>query len=117
MTRNSRYYADWYVEAPRELEMAEVALPKEYLQIAAVHIHQAVEKALKGFIIQNGEKPPRTHDLVRLVDLAAAYRGELRDQRKWLEDVSDYYVSFHYPGAHSRRGETGERHSRGETPL
>ena len=84
MTENSPYYADWYDHARRELVMAEFALGKEYLDMAAVHVHQALEKTLKGLIIQNGEKPPRTHDLVRLLDLAAAHRGELQNQRKWL---------------------------------
>ena len=46
-------------EAREELDMARVALEKDYLKQAAVHVHQALEKVLKGFIIRNGKKPPR----------------------------------------------------------
>ena len=98
MTENSPYYADWFEQARRELDMAEVALSKEYLDLAAVHVHQAVEKTLKGFIIRNGEKPPRTHNLPALLDLAVAHREELEGERDWLITVSAYYETFHYPG-------------------
>lgn len=105
MTENSPYYADWYEYAREEFDMAEVALARNSLKSAAVHVHQALEKALKGFIIRNGERPPRTHDLIRLLDLAVAYSGGLRGQREWLEDVSDYYANFHYPSAHKADAE------------
>ena len=97
MKENSPYYADWYKQARMELDMAEVALGKGYLEKAAVNLHQAVEKALKGFIIRNGERPPRTHDLGVLLDRVRPHLGQLEEERKWLEVVSRYYGDFHYP--------------------
>ena len=98
MTENSPYYADWYDYAREELDMAEVALAKDHLRPAAVHVHQALEKVLKGFIIRNGERPPRTHSLPVLLDLAATHREGLESDRDWLITVSAYYETFHYPG-------------------
>ena len=98
MTENSSYYADWYDYAREDLDMAEAGLARDHLKSAAVHVHQALEKALKGFIIRNGEKPPRTHDLGALLDVAAPHTKELEKERRWLEVLSGYYETFHYPG-------------------
>jgi HEPN domain-containing protein len=41
-------------------------------EIAGFHAHQAIEKCLKAALVLRGEDPPRTHDLVFLVEALKA---------------------------------------------
>ena len=57
---------------------------------------QAVEKALKCAIVrQTGEFPPRDHNLIRLGEAAGIeLSGE---QRRFLGELSAYYIQSRYP--------------------
>jgi HEPN domain-containing protein len=57
---------DWVREAEEELESARVLYEHDKYKAACYHSQQAVEKGLKAFIIERGDKPARTHDIVEL---------------------------------------------------
>ncbi|MEM4412531.1 MAG: HEPN domain-containing protein, partial [Thermofilum sp.] len=64
--------------------------------------HQAVEKALKAYIIAfKRVRPPRTHDLVELA-AAASIRLE-PSEVEGLSELSPYYVVSRYPSAGLRK--------------
>jgi HEPN domain-containing protein len=71
---------------------------------------QAAEKALKGAIAARGAAPPRTHDLVRLAQLARA-AVDLTASDDGLRRLTDAYQQARYPdpaGSDYDRAESSE---------
>jgi HEPN domain-containing protein/predicted nucleotidyltransferase len=56
----------WLTDCRTEREMAGLLLANGFLRGACLHAQQAVEKAFKGFLLEAGVRPPRTHDLLEL---------------------------------------------------
>ncbi len=63
--------AAWLQEAQDELEIALLLLAHEKHRGACLHSQQCVEKLLKALLLEKGRRPPRTHDLVDLVNSVA----------------------------------------------
>ena len=92
----------WFVCASNDLYAA-VSLfnsmcPKP-LEIICNSSQQAVEKALKGFLIDQDIEPPCTHDLVELCGMCAKYEPSFDDDilRESCKILTSYaYVD--YPG-------------------
>lgn len=63
-----RATAAWVAEARDELESAQVLLDHQKHRAAGFHSQQSVEKALKALILERGRRPPRTHDLLDLLN-------------------------------------------------
>ena len=60
------------------------------------HAQQGVEKSLKSLLTKHGVSFPRTHDLVRLLDIATPYAVELRGYREDFAKISNYAVEIRY---------------------
>ena len=57
---------------------------------------QAVEKRLKAVVINITEEfPPKTHDLIRLIELAKI--GLTAKQQIFLRKLTTYYIETRYP--------------------
>ena len=56
----------WLKEAEEELAAARILQEHEKLRGACLHSQQCVEKCLKASVLEKGEKPERTHDLLTL---------------------------------------------------
>lgn len=67
MLLNDNSYKYWFNLADHDIE-ASLILIKEngHPEIIIYHLHQAIEKILKGLILKEGEKFPYIHDLERL---------------------------------------------------
>jgi len=66
-------------------------------EIIAFHAQQAVEKALKGFLISRKCFDfPKTHDLGRLLDLAESFEPDLASLDSIIE-LTPYAVEMRYP--------------------
>lgn len=62
---------EWLDQAEYDLETAEYMLEGERFFYAVFMCHLAIEKALKGLTVdKTGDEPPRTHNLVFLLDKA-----------------------------------------------
>jgi HEPN domain-containing protein/predicted nucleotidyltransferase len=57
----------WLRDVDEELAMAELLGTHRLLRGACLHAQQSVEKALKALLLERGHRPPRTHDLVPLL--------------------------------------------------
>lgn len=67
----------------------------DFPRAAAWNLQQAAEKALKAWLVSQDRVPPRTHDLVLLLNLACAKpEKELRDAVLKLAEVG---ASSRYP--------------------
>lgn len=92
---------DWIDKARPDARSARRLLlhPAES-EIAAYHIHQAVEKAAKAVLTREGIKFPRGsgagHDLDRLAKLIPAGNA-LHAQARMLADLTPWATAFRYP--------------------
>ena len=70
---------------------------KHYFDIALFHIHQAVEKYLKGYLIQNGWKLKKIHDLELLITEAKNFDPKFESYLDFGRKLSGFYYEERYP--------------------
>jgi len=88
---------NWMAFARQDLRMAELALEEGIYNQVCFHAQQCVEKALKGWLEQQGQAPPRTHRMADLLALLpAGLLGELSDAMGLLDR---FYIPTRYPDA------------------
>jgi HEPN domain-containing protein/predicted nucleotidyltransferase len=61
--------AVWMREAEDDNQAAQLLCEHGHYRAACVHSQQAAEKALKALVIEKGQHPPRTHNLIALQEL------------------------------------------------
>ncbi|MCG2685967.1 HEPN domain-containing protein [Candidatus Parcubacteria bacterium] len=92
-----------FKNAEADLAIAYLILenPRENLfGIACFHIHQAVEKYLKGYLLHTGEQPPLIHDLKILLDRCIKHNGSLSEFSDTCKELNPYYIETRYePGS------------------
>ena len=87
----------WLIFARQDLRMAELALEEGIYNQVCFHSQQCVEKAVKGWLEQQGQVPPRTH---RMADLLALLPPELlNDLSGTLGLLDRFYIPTRYPDA------------------
>ncbi|HBK61204.1 MAG TPA: hypothetical protein DDZ84_10500 [Firmicutes bacterium] len=65
-----------------------------YTDAIALHIHQALAKYLKGFLLKNGWTLQKTHDLINLASQAGNFGIDLRDDcEDALDRINECYRS------------------------
>jgi HEPN domain-containing protein/predicted nucleotidyltransferase len=64
--------AGWIKEAQDDLDTASILHDHAKYRGACIHSQQAVEKALKAFLIEKAQRPPRTHDILDLINRVKA---------------------------------------------
>ncbi len=88
----------WFERGAHDIETAQLLVDKQgHTDIIAFHIHQAVEKYLKGYLVFNGKKPHDTHELKLLVKEAAKLDQGLSGHVGFCDKVTGYYVQECYP--------------------
>lgn len=95
------YVAEWLDLARRDLTAAEVLVDSEAEPLLAlVEVQQAIEKALKGFLISQGWELERTHDVTYLLDEAQDRGPDLARYRELCDVSTKAYLDARYPGRH-----------------
>ena|SRR5579862_2101992 len=92
---------EWVEKAEADLDTAtrEAAVAgRPNLDAVGFHAQQCAEKYVKGVLQEAGIAFPRTHDLVRLVDLAAPVAPDLLQFRPELPFLTAFAVEGRYPG-------------------
>jgi HEPN domain-containing protein len=91
--------ADWFYFAMDRLCIADLAWGQEGLTPAGIELLQeSVERLLKGFLVANGWKLVRTHDLHDLLVAAAEYEQSFDRFERLAEDLTEDFFAQHYPG-------------------
>ena len=86
--------ADWLRHARSDLTLASTPLAGGVLlEHLLFHTQQAAEKALKAVIVARGVRPPKTHDLTKLLDRI----GDAPAEAWSAADLSKYVVVVRYP--------------------
>ena len=95
---DSKRFRDWYVNAKTDLESANI-LFRYHGDPATVafHCQQAVEKALKGFILSHTKRLYDGHSLVFLCKKAAEIDPLFSDCRRDLAYLNQFYIESRYP--------------------
>jgi HEPN domain-containing protein len=98
MSVNQPLSAEWLAHARRDWTRARLLLREHDPEGAGLHLQQAIEKYLKGWLLDRGWGLRKTHELDRLLDAAEQYDGTLQQYRSLCERVSGYYLVERYPG-------------------
>ncbi|MCA1760896.1 MAG: HEPN domain-containing protein [Bacteroidales bacterium] len=87
---------DWFTAAEDDLLSAKKLISEERLtNIVAFHCQQCIEKSLKGIIEEKNKPSAKSHDLLRLRDIAGIV---LSDQETiLLETINEVYIDARYP--------------------
>ena len=87
---------NWLKISKNDLRVAE-ALFKEGLYLNVIeHGHAALEKLMKGVIVEQNKTPPKIHNLLKLVSLALIENAQ-KEIGNTLEELDDLYFSTRYP--------------------
>ncbi|MBM4175088.1 MAG: HEPN domain-containing protein [Ignavibacteria bacterium] len=86
----------WIKAAENDLPVLENLFQgKHYLWCMFVG-HLILEKIIKAhFVKDNKQNPPRTHDLLRLIEKTNLSINE--DQKLFLDEINDYQLEARYP--------------------
>lgn len=95
---NKEQAGAWFERGAHDIETAQLLLDKQgYTDIIAFHIHQAMEKYLKGYLVYSGRKPHDTHELKLLIKEAATLDQALAKHVEFCDRATGYYVQECYP--------------------
>jgi HEPN domain-containing protein len=90
----------WLQRAKSNLLLAEQGehISGVFLEDLCFNAHQAAEKALKAICIYHGLEFPKTHSLVRLMDILEEGGITVPSQVKSTDVLTQYAVQTRYPG-------------------
>jgi len=89
--------ASWRRRSCQDLKAAKVLISEDGMRETTLfHLQQAIEKALKAYLIRCAVSFPHTHDLEVLLDLAREQDADF-DQLDSVTDMTDFAVAVRYP--------------------
>lgn len=91
---------EWLQKARNDLLSARILMEHDppVLDTAAFHCQQAVEKALKAFLVWKGVRFEKVHSLTYLLDLCEAEEAKFASLRDRVEALAPFAVEVRYPG-------------------
>src|SRR5258708_852548 len=91
---------EWLLVAAEDLRMADLALAASppIIGLGLYHAQQAVEKALKGFLVFHGVRYPITHNLAALLRACIPLDPTLEAGVLPTLPLTDFATRFRYPG-------------------
>ncbi len=98
MPDRAKLAKEWFVRGDHDLQSARLLLnqggPTDTI---GVLIQQATEKYLKGYLIYNGWKLKKTHDLRGLIAEAVDYDPGFTDYQDFARKATAHYLENRYP--------------------
>ncbi len=89
---------EWIERGKHDLEVAKILFVKEeYPDVVLFHIHQAVEKYLKGFLIYKGWGLKKIHDIELLITEAMSFDDEFQKYLDLGRELTAFYYEERYP--------------------
>ena len=92
-----KYSEDWFKIGNRELKRAEILLKWGDISGAALNIQQALEKYFKGYLLSNGWKLRKIHDLEILLNDIIRFDPSFEEFRGSCQRITQYYLEERYP--------------------
>ena len=94
---------EWLRFAEEDLKMVKLAINNDLFNQACFHAQQCAEKYLKARLHEAGLEFGKIHDLTTLLDKTLAAEPMWEIFREHLASLSDFAVSFRYPGESADR--------------
>ena len=89
---------EWLERGDHDLDAARILLSREsYSDIVLFHIHQAVEKYLKGFLVSKNWQLKKIHDIETLLTEAGKSDKEFQGYHDFGRKLTAYYFEERYP--------------------
>ena len=89
---------EWFSKGQKDIEDAEFLLKNNRAkENVSFHIQQAAEKYLKGFLIYNGWKLEKVHDLIKLLEEAIKFHKSFIKFIKPMRKITNFYFESRYP--------------------
>jgi len=89
---------EWFERGNHDLEVAKILLGKgEYFDVILFHIHQAVEKYIKGYLISKGWEVRKIHDIEMLLTEALSFDSGIKKYLDFGRKVTAFYYEERYP--------------------
>ena len=89
---------EWFSKGQKDIDDAQFLLKNNRaLENIAYHVQQAAEKYLKGFLIYNGWKLERIHDLVKLLEEAIKIDKSFNRFAAPMRKITNFYIESRYP--------------------
>jgi len=79
------------------MQRVEILLAADDIEGAGFHLQQAVEKYLKGYLLDKGWELRRTHDLEVLLNEAVVHDGRFEKYFDYCIMIREFYVQERYP--------------------
>jgi HEPN domain-containing protein len=94
---NSIFPLDWLKIARKDWRRVQNMLEKKDAEAAGFFLQQSLEKYLKGFLLRQGWKLKKIHELDALLDDAVKYNPNLKVFYELCDRVAGYYFADRYP--------------------
>lgn len=95
---DSLRYKDWYEKSQRDIRAARVLKENDCgNDLVAFHCQQAIEKALKGFLLWRKGELVEGHSLIYLCKQAVCFGPGLKSHLKDCAFVNQFYIETRYP--------------------
>ena len=89
---------EWIERGRHDLDAAKILFAEQkHFDIILFHIHQAVEKYLKAFLICYGWNLRKIHDIETLITEALDFKSELKEYLDFSRELTAYYYEGRYP--------------------
>ena len=89
---------EWLERGRRDLETAKILFSSsDYFEIILFHIHQAVEKFIKGFLISRGWMLQKIHDLEILITEVIKFDDSFKEYLDFGRKLTGFYFEERYP--------------------
>lgn len=93
-----RVVKEWMERGSHDLEAAKILFEEEkYFDVVLFHLHQAVEKYLKGFLIHKGWVLKKIHDLELLITEAVNFDVQFQKYLDFGRRLTAFYYEERYP--------------------
>ncbi len=99
MSEEIQIARQWLAKAENDLLNADnnLAASRVPYDTVCFHCQQAAEKLLKAFLIGNGQKAPRTHDLLLLLEKVLPLSAAAEQLRDAMAMLLPYAIEIRYP--------------------
>jgi len=88
----------WFEIAHHDIDTANLLIKeKGYPDIIIYHLHQAIEKILKGLILKENAVFPYIHDLERLYKILISKNKKYKEIEETIITIQSFYTELRYP--------------------
>jgi len=96
--KDSKEYKDWIKKGDEDFEVAKLLFKEsDFMDTVGYHLHQAIEKYLKGFLLFSNTDYPLIHNLVLLLQQCSEFDKEILDYSEECERLNTYFIKAKYP--------------------